>query len=170
MTIQDLGSVGDMIGGVAVVASLIYLAIQIRQNTQQISRNVEATRLSAFERNIESANRIREMLILHPDIADLFLGGMKNFDSLRGRDRFRFDMLMRNTLTAFQGAYLRQMSTGTDPLGFEGAGRLIDSILKSPGARAWLEQGKFDWRPEFEEFLDERLAKLKTDAAEPTEK
>jgi len=88
MTIQDLGALGDMIGGVAVVASLIYLAIQIRQNTQQISRNVEATRLSAFERNIESAQQIREMLILHPDIADLFLSGMKNYDSLRGRDRF----------------------------------------------------------------------------------
>jgi hypothetical protein len=158
MTIQDLGSLGDMIGGVAVVASLIYLAIQIRQNTKQVSRN------------IESADRIREMFILHPDIADLYLSGMKNYDSLRGRERFRFDMLMRTTLTAFQGAYLRQMSTGTDPLGFEGAGRLIDSILKSPGARAWLERGKFDWRPEFEEFLDERLAKLTTDAAEPTKK
>ena len=55
MTIQDLGALGDMIGGVAVVASLIYLAIQIRQNTQQISRNVEVTRFSAFERNRPAA-------------------------------------------------------------------------------------------------------------------
>ena len=39
MTIQDLGALGDMIGGVAVVASLIYLAIQIRQNTPGLPRS-----------------------------------------------------------------------------------------------------------------------------------
>ncbi len=33
MTIQDLGAVGDFIGGVAVVITLIYLALQIKQNT-----------------------------------------------------------------------------------------------------------------------------------------
>jgi hypothetical protein len=165
MTIQDLGALGDMIGGVAVVASLIYLAIQIRQNTHQISQNVEATRFAALERNIESANRMRELLILHPDLADLFLRGSKDFESLRGGDRFRFDLLMRNTMSAFQGAFLRQRSIGGDPLGFEGAGRIIDTILKSPGARAWLEQGEFDWRPEFQAFIGERLAKVKQTAA-----
>lgn len=49
MTIQDLGALGEIIGAVAVVASPIYLAIQIRQNTQQISQDVEATRLAALE-------------------------------------------------------------------------------------------------------------------------
>ena len=36
MTIQDLGAIGDLIGGIAVVASFIYLAVQIRQNTQHV--------------------------------------------------------------------------------------------------------------------------------------
>lgn len=169
MTIQDLGALGDMIGGVAVVASLIYLAIQIRQNTHQISQNVEATRFAAFERNIESANRMRELLILHPDLAELYLRGMKDFDSLDGGDRFRFDMLMRNVLIAFQGAFLRQRWFDSDPLRFAGAGKLLDSILTSPGTRAWLEQGEFDWRPEFRDFVDERLAKVKQQAAESEE-
>ena len=166
MTIQDLGALGDMIGGVAVVASLIYLAIQIRQNTQQISRNVEVTRFSAFERNIESASRMRELLILHPDLVELYLRGMKDFESLDGGDRFRFDMLMRNVLISFQGAFLRQKWFDSDPLRFEGAGKLLDSILGSPGTRAWLEQGEFDWRPEFQAFVDERLARAKRRAAE----
>jgi hypothetical protein len=169
MTIQDLGALGDMIGGVAVVASLIYLAIQIRQNTRQISQDVEATRFAAFERNIESANRMRELLILNPDLIELFLRGSKDFDALDSGDRFRFDLMMRNTMTAFQGAFLRHHLIGGDPLGFEGAGRLIDSILKSPGARTWLEQGEFDWRPEFRAFVDERLAKVKRPAAQSGE-
>ena len=51
--------------------SLVYVAVQICQNTQQSSRSVEANQLAAFERNIESGNRMRELLILHPDIAQL---------------------------------------------------------------------------------------------------
>ncbi len=169
MTIQDLGALGDMIGGVAVVASLIYLAIQIRQNTHQISQNVEVTRFAAFERNIESASRMRELLMLNPDLIDLFLRGSKDFDALDAGERFRFDLLMRNTMTAFQGAFLRHRVFGGDPLGFEGAGRLVDSILKSPGVRAWLEQGDFDWRPEFRAFVEQRLESVKRRAAESGE-
>lgn len=34
MTLEQLANIGELIGGLAVVASLIYLAIQIRQNTK----------------------------------------------------------------------------------------------------------------------------------------
>jgi len=34
MTIQDLGAIGDLVGGVAVLATLVYLAMQIKQNTK----------------------------------------------------------------------------------------------------------------------------------------
>ena len=160
MTIQDWGSIGDMIGGIAVVASLIYLSIQIRQNTQQISRSVEASKLGAVERNIESANRMREMLILNPEVAALFLRGLQDYRELASGEKFRFGLLMSNTLSAFQGAYLRTLSVGGDPRQFEGAARLIDSILENPGARDWLKNNDPDWRPEFHRFIEERLEAL----------
>ncbi len=34
MTLQDLGSLGELVGGIAVVVSVVYLAIQIRHNTR----------------------------------------------------------------------------------------------------------------------------------------
>ena len=33
MTIQDLGSIGEFVAAIATVATLVYLAIQIRSNT-----------------------------------------------------------------------------------------------------------------------------------------
>ena len=36
MSIQELGNLGELAGGVAVVVSLLYVALQIRQNTQTI--------------------------------------------------------------------------------------------------------------------------------------
>jgi len=47
MTVQDLGSMGEMVGGLGVVLSLIYVAYQIRQN----SRHIEASMYHATNDN-----------------------------------------------------------------------------------------------------------------------
>ena len=36
MTIQDLGSIGELIAAVATLATLVYLAVQIRQNSRML--------------------------------------------------------------------------------------------------------------------------------------
>ncbi len=161
MTIQDWGAIGELVGGVAVIVTLIYLALQVRQNTLQFSRSVEATQLAAFERNVESGNRIRELLILHPDLAALLLKGFDSYKELDKSEKFRFGMLLRNIFSAGQGAYVRQLSVEHDPSAFEGIGRVIDEILVNRGAREWLENSEPDWRPAFREFVDERLAAIK---------
>ncbi len=160
MTIQDWGAIGEIVGGIAVVASLVYLALQIRQNTQQISHSIETARLAALGRNIQAANRIRELLIRDRDLAELYIAGLSDFDALEGADRLRFEFLLRNIFTEFQGAYIRHLSVGHDPDEFEGGGRMIEKILANDGARRCLEQIETDWRPEFREFVDARLASV----------
>ncbi len=36
MTIQDLGSIGELVAAIATLATLGYLAVQIRQNTRSM--------------------------------------------------------------------------------------------------------------------------------------
>ena len=112
MTIQDWGAVGEILGGLAVVASLVYLALQIRQNTRQISHSIETARVSALSQNIQAANHMRDLLIRDRDLADLYLRGLEDFDALDGTDRLRFEMLLRSIFTEFQGAYIRHLSIG----------------------------------------------------------
>lgn len=45
MSIQDLGALGELLGSVAVLATLIYLAMQTRQNTQAIGAQLDVSRL-----------------------------------------------------------------------------------------------------------------------------
>jgi len=161
-----VGAIAEAVGAVAIFVSLVYVAIQIRQNTQQMSRAVRSAELAAFERNIESGTAFRELLILHPDLAELFLKGLKSFSGLQGAEKFRFGFLLRSTFSSTQGSYIRQLSVRHDPQGLEGIGGVIDSILVNPGAREWLEQIETDWRPEFREFVAERLAAIKQKAGE----
>ena len=47
MTIQDVGAIGELIAAVATVATLIYLAVQIRQNTATNRSNSAASQNQA---------------------------------------------------------------------------------------------------------------------------
>ncbi len=47
LTIQDLGALGELLGSVAVLVTLVYLAFQMRQNTMAISAQLDAQRISS---------------------------------------------------------------------------------------------------------------------------
>ncbi len=47
LTIQDLGALGELLGSIAVLATLVYLALQTRQNTLAIGAQLDAAVLSA---------------------------------------------------------------------------------------------------------------------------
>lgn len=165
MNWDAIGAIAEMVGVVAIFVSLIYVAVQIRQNTEQLSRSAEAAELSAFERNIESGNGIRELLILHPDVSRLLLKGMKSYSALESLEKFRFGMLLRNLFSSSQGAYIRQISVRNDPNDSEGIGELVDSFLVNPGVQEWLKKSTPDWRPEFREFVNRRLTAIKKKTA-----
>lgn len=165
MSIQEWAATAEIIGAVAVVASLVYLAIQIRQNTHGLSMSLKSTELAAFERNVEAGNRIREIFILNPEVSELYERGLKSYSNLSGSDRLRFGMLLRNVFSAFQGAYIRQLTYGNDPTNFAGSELLIDSYIKFRGVREWLGEEDRDWRPQFAAIVQQRVKKFE-DAAE----
>ncbi|MBT8078365.1 MAG: hypothetical protein KJO31_07290 [Gammaproteobacteria bacterium] len=158
MTIQDWGAIGEIVGAIAVVVSLIYLAIQIRQNTHQIALSMESSKLAAFERNVESGNRAREILVGDAALADLFLKGAADFANLDPTDRFRCDMLFRILFSSLQGGYVRVLTVGGDVSTFSGPKSSVDALVRSPGIRQWLECTEPDWRPEFSQLVRERAA------------
>ena len=165
MSIQEWAAIAEIVSAVAVVTSLIYLAAQIRQNTNSLSMSIRSTELAAFERNVEAGNRIREIFILNPDVSELFARGKNSYSDLGSSDKVRFDMLLSNVFSAFQGAYVRQLTYGNDPENYAGSERLLDSYIRCSGVRDWLSSSSPDWRPQFAALVQQR-AKMFDDAAE----
>ena len=157
MSIQEWAAIAEIVGAVAVVASLVYLAVQIRQNTHGLAMSLKSTELAAFERNVEAGNRIREIFILNPDVSELYERGLKSYAGLSGSDKLRFSMLLRNIFSAFQGAYIRQLTYGNDPADFAGSELLIDSYIKFYVVREWLREEDRDWRPQFASIVQQRV-------------
>jgi hypothetical protein len=157
MSIQDWAALAEIIGAVAVVASLIYLAVQIRQNTHELSMSLRSMELAAFERNVDSGIRIRELFILNPEILELYARGGKSYANLDEGDKLRFDLVVRNVFSALQGAYVRQLTFGNDPTDYAGSERTLDRLVRGRGIRDWLRQNNPDWRPEFAALVQQRV-------------
>ncbi len=157
MSIQEWAALAEIIGAVAVVASLIYLAVQVRQNTHELSMSLRSTELAAFERNVESGIRIREIFILNPEILELYARGGKSYADLDEDEKLRFDMVLRNVFSALQGAYVRQLTFGNDPANFAGSERTLDQLVSGRGIRDWLSHNNPDWRPEFTALVQQRV-------------
>jgi hypothetical protein len=166
LNLQDLGNLGEFVGAIAVVATLVYLALNIRQNTAHLSQNTRAVQLSALQATGESTNRVREMLILNPELSDLYLKGLRGYSELELSDRLRFGMLLENFLKTAEAAYVRNVVLDVDPDFLEGIRKSLDFLLAHAGARDWWNRNRAGFRPVFRDLVEERLAGLgKGDAA-----
>ena len=62
MNWDAIGAIGETVGALAVFLTLIYLAIQIRQNTK-------AVKAAAIDSTNSQVSRIRELIIANADVA-----------------------------------------------------------------------------------------------------
>ena len=86
MTLDDLARLGESAGVIAVFVTLVYLAIQVRQNSRE-TRDQTAWRIT------ESINHLAAMLV-DPAVADDWCRGNDDFDSLSRVDRERHVVLV----------------------------------------------------------------------------
>jgi hypothetical protein len=97
VTIQDVGSIGELVAAIATVATLAYLAVQIRQNTRSLHAN-------AHQEVVSSSNDWSELFVHHPETGELFRKGISDPSSLDSRDTIEFvhllEIYIRNYSTA----------------------------------------------------------------------
>ena len=107
MTLMELGALGEFVGAIGVVVTLVYLAIQIRQNTRAMQ---EGRRLALAQTYQMRADALQEMLVraaesehIGPVITKLTdLGYPEDLDSLDRLDavergRFRLWQIAQQT-------------------------------------------------------------------------
>jgi hypothetical protein len=80
---EAISAIGQLVGALAVVISLIYLATEVRSN-------VRATQQAAMRATLDSFNRLGQQLTQDPGLGGLYYRGLQDFESLEGVDRTRF--------------------------------------------------------------------------------
>lgn len=147
MDIITLAAWGEFLGGIAVVASLIYLASQIRQNSRFLEASIADTRL-------KSLNEGAVLVVQDADVARIYWDGIANRSSLPEADRRRFDPLLT---IVFQGQrenykYYRDGMISRET--WEGYEQGLRWQLQQPGVREWWREWNRVLPLEFRDFVE----------------
>jgi len=132
LTLEQLGSIGEVVGALATVATLLYLAVQIRQNTTTV-------RSAATSSYVQGSNDVSNLLAADSELCDLYFKGLEDPSSLSGSERRRFVIVL--------GAFLMHLaqadqmeSAGTLPRDLaDQYGRQLDWLACQPGLLLWRE-------------------------------
>jgi len=101
MNWEAIGAISQIVGAVLVGITLIYLAVQLRQNTS-------ALKSSAFLAISTLMGSTMEVWATHPDLAPLLIKAQAGLDELSPDERARFGFLERSALSALHAKGVRQ--------------------------------------------------------------
>jgi hypothetical protein len=147
---EALAAIAELLGAIGVLASLLYLGAQIRQNTASL-------RQQAFQMGTNEVRRWAEGLSGSRETSEIFIKGQTDFSSLDANERLRFTMMIFE-LCSVWGTY--QTYSGHDLLGLrESAETSIGAWIRQGWFPKWWRQNVFMFPPEFKAFVEELLAR-----------
>ena len=98
MNWDAIGAVGEILGAMAVVVSLISVAIQIRQNTNE-------TKMQRTQSLIQANSDVNSQMANNKEPADLFLAAVLDYRDLSGSEQMRFGALSFSAFNRYSFAY-----------------------------------------------------------------
>ena len=152
ISLDDLGNIGEFVGAIAVVVSLIYLAIQIRQNTR-------AVRTSTFHGVTDSFNLVNTTIANDESLARIFRVGSENLSDLTPDEQVRFGFLFLAAFRIFETLYYQDRHGTGDPALWAAEGGTMAALLGGPGALQWWESNPLSFTPEFREYVEREVVK-----------
>ena len=154
MSFEKISYVAQIVASLGVIASLIFVALQIKQNTAALQRNEHNSTMAQW-------TVIRMAIAKHRDIAELMTAGLQGESPLDAADQLRLEqMLQENAWAAFH--IWDRTQRGIFPKGtFEATGgALLDTLLRTPGGESWWRKAKhIGFHPGFVSDVDAILAK-----------
>ena len=171
MSIQDLGSIGEFVSSIAVLITLIYLAIQIRQNTRQLQQQTNSTNLNIYTAIDESFSRFRMALGTDGEVAELWRRARLDYGSLNPEEQDQAYSLIHEYFVMYQNMYRRLSMTFGEKTAAETTVYVIRKEFEHPGLLDWWQ--KYHEKHFFPDFhmlaqgiVDERFAQQSEGASD----
>ncbi len=148
MNWEAIGAIGEAIGAIAVIATLIYLAIQIRQNTESVRANSYQSWMSAnLQIGTAMSNQYQSNVV-----------GAAIFDSRNLKsesEAVAFGMLYISVFQTAQSIDYLYKSGSLDENLWRAEMSRTAGLLGMPGVRQWWDGGgKTQLTPEFAKFIE----------------
>jgi hypothetical protein len=160
MTLEHLSYLAQIVGSVGVVLSLLFVGLQVRQNTAALQRNEHNSTMAQW-------TVIRMAIARNRDVAELMTTGLSGESNIDAADQLRLEHFLGEQAWASFHIWDRTQR-GVFPKGtFElSTGQYLRDILRTTRGETWWRKARNSgFPPPFVAAVDAVLA---TDKTEPT--
>jgi hypothetical protein len=147
MNWEAIGALSELVGATAVVVTIGYLAVQVRQQTHSV-------RSASYQASTDALNQINMAIATDAELLRVVSSKPVSLDALSTEDRYRYSYILlslfrvretifyqRNEGTTAQQSWIREEVT-------------LKQNLESAAVREWWKTIEYGFAPEFSEFVD----------------
>lgn len=170
VSLQDLGSIGELVAAIATVATLVYLAIQVRDNSRALSRANDFARAGSIHQVTLSFNELNWRLANDGELAAIYTRALAGED-LTPSEATRFVAYVNTYIATIENLVNQQSLTlGYSELDSTSALDLLAPVVRelletTDGAKWWSETAPHLYVPEFRSRVDAAVAAAPRTAA-----
>ena len=137
MTLSDLSNLGTFVSAIGVLASLIFVGIQLRQNTG-------AKRDAASRAHVSSLNELLVPVVENGEVANLWRRGLTGMKNLNNDERVRFIIMAGSIYRYAECARLQWLHGHLEVAHWNFLERIHTEIANQPGMRDyWAIRGSW---------------------------
>jgi len=151
MTLQDWGALGEMVGGAAIIVSLLYVGLQIRHSTNA-TRSATSQAFSAQYSEI----MLRLTSIEFSAVVWKALPGVSN---LKDQEIPAFMGFMGAIIRMYETFYFENLEGRFDSKTFVSWTTQLIDLFGNQGARDYWKLRKHNFSPDFVAYVEQEVAK-----------
>ena len=149
MSLSDLASIGSFVSGLAVLASLLYLALQVRQADRNQRAVIQQGRIA------RSSDQL--MRLCDPALTSAWVKGIHGRADISEEEFLRFLLINTAVLRSTEDVIFQHRLGLLDSASLENQLGPARGILSTPGGKAFWRVLKSGYDPEFVERVDRIL-------------
>jgi hypothetical protein len=152
MNWEMLAAFGQLAAVFVGIPSLIYLAIQIREQTKE-------RRQTAVHALTEQWGGLTGSLHDNAETAEIFLRGMQSFIDLDPVSKLRFSAFFNRLINVFEGMYFSHCQGILTESSWRAVERTMGDLIAYPGVQQWWETRRHWHTEEFDRIVDTIIAR-----------
>ena len=156
LDLQSLANLGEVIGAAAVVASLLYLALQVRQSSK-------AQRTENYARALERVSAFQAVLSQDSDLARIFAKGVWDTSGLTGLEKIRFTWSLYEAFGSFEFMFHTYETNEIPEEVWKRWSQTVAWWLNFPGVQQWWMNRPVNFTESFTVFVESLIRDNPTD-------
>ncbi len=154
MNWDAIGAIAEGLGAAGVIASLLYLGVQVRAST----------RAAAVDAKLASTRMYTDYLVLlveSPELNELMIRGRSNLESLDREGYLRFSNLALISFSFFSAGFFQYKKGTLSDDDWTELSVVIEYWVRGEGCRQWWKKiGRQSFGRPFVEFIESKIAEV----------